>query len=199
MVTGVLRASGLNFGTDGELYMKPRPNQPRGFLEHKAVRQKVVKPKLRQLNADPKGQRPLPPRDLNPPAQEVNVFGRKVRKKLNGAEAYKDAKCLLLWPYFHLAFPNALWILVRRERKNIARSCQRAKFMDGYTYFAGWLHWVDEHLERMADLKKAGARVVEIWPDPMEPETFRDIIEAADLTFDAEAVRAALVPEAWHG
>jgi hypothetical protein len=185
-------------GTDKELYLKPRPNQPRGFLEHKAVRQKVVKPKLRQMACDPKGQHPLPPRHLNPLPSEVNVWRRKVQTKLGKARAYKDAKALLLWPYFHRAFPDALWILVRRDRKAIARSCLRASFMCEREFMAGWLDWVDEHLARMDDLKASGADVLEVWPDPSNPAVFRPIIEAAGLVYDEQTVAGALVPSAWN-
>jgi hypothetical protein len=196
MVAGVLKASGLHFG--GPLKMTRRPYQPRGFFEHRGVRDKIVKPKLRRLGADPVGQHPLPPRDLNPTELEVRTFAKKVRNKLNGAEAYKDAKALLLWPYFRRGFPDALWILVRRDRKAIAKSCLRTPFMKNRQYLAGWLDWVDEHLKRMEDLKESGAAVFEFWPDPTEAESFRPMVEAVGLEFDVRNVKRALVPQAWH-
>lgn len=196
MVSGVLSASGLDFG--GPLHKKPRPYQPRGFFEHRGVRDLVVKPTLRKLGADPLGQHPLPPRDLSPSDREAVAFGLRVRRELGKAEAYKDAKVILLWPYFRKAFPDALWLLVRRDRKAIARSCLRTPFMRKRSFLAGWLEWAAEHEARMEDLKASGARVLEIWPDAADPGGFRETIEALGLVWDEDKVRGALVPEAWH-
>lgn len=196
MVAGVLHASGLDFGRP--LYMKRHSYQPRGFYEHKGVRELVVKPLLRQLGADPRGQNPLPARHIIALDGKAAKFAKRVRRELGKAQAYKDAKILLIWPFFHGAFPNARWVLVRRDAKAIARSCLRTKFMRRRTYYQSWLDWVEEHEERMADLKAAGADVFEIWPDPSEPESFRGLLEFCGLEFDADKVRGALVPEAWH-
>jgi hypothetical protein len=194
MVAGVLAASGLDFG--GPL-VKATAHNPKGFFEHRVVRQKIVKPLLRSIGADQRGQNPLPPRHISPCKRDVAVLRARVLHELGGARAYKDAKVLLLWRYFRAAFPDAVWVLVRREPKAIARSCLRTPFMRGYGYMAGWLRWVQEHEVRMDDLRASGARVLEIWPDPHEPEGFRPIVEELGLVWNEERVRAALVPGSW--
>jgi len=196
MVAGVLSASGLDFG--GPLHSRRRKYQPQGFFEHRGIRDGIVKPLLKSLGADPVGQRPLPARFLKPTALEARTLASRIRKELDGAEAYKDAKTLLVWQYFHRAFPDATWVLVRRDARAIARSCLRTPFMKRRKYLAGWLDWVQEHEDRMEDLKISGARVLEIWPDPNEPEGFRPMIEALGLPYDSKAVASALVPEAYH-
>jgi hypothetical protein len=196
MVCGVLSASGLDFG--GPLYTKTRTYQPRGYWEHKAIRQKILKPLLVSLGADPRGQDPLPPRHLAPTERDLARIRKRFRMMLGTGEAYKDAKLLLTWQYWHLAFPNATWVLVRRDRMAIARSCLRTPFMKRRTYLAGWLAWVDEHLHRMEALRAAGARIIEVWPDANRPESFRDLIEGLGLEFNAAKVDEALVPTAWH-
>jgi len=197
MVSGVLSALGLDFGKP--LHSKRRTYQPRGFFEHRHVRERVVKPMLKRLGADPLGQNPLPPRILRPSDREALALGLKVRRELGQrAQAYKDAKVLLMWPYFHKAFPDATWVLVRRDRKAIALSCQRTPFMQKRSFLAGWLEWVDEHEARMDDLRASGARVLEIWPDAGDVASFRPLVEELGLEWDEAKVEAALVPSAWH-
>ena len=179
MVAGVLHSSGLDLG--GPL-VGPTAYNPRGFFEHRAIRQKVIKPLLRELGYDKRGQRKLPPRSVMVPPARIRRLARAINVHLNGGRGYKDAKLLLLWPILARAFPGARWILVRRDPKAIVDSCIRTPFMKGRTYKAGWIEWVQEHEFRMADLKASGASVVECWPDPSEPESFR----------------AALEPDAWH-
>jgi len=196
MVCGVLHASGLDFG--GPLYMKRRSYQPRGYWEHRTVREKVLKPLLVRLKADPRGQDPLPPRVIRPGEREVARFRRKVRRALGGAEAYKDAKILLTWEYWRRSFPYARWVLVRRETDAIVRSCLRAPFMKRRRTRADWTAWVEEHRQRMSDLRRSGADILEIWPDASRPYTFRDLVMELGLEYDEERVKAALVPKAWH-
>lgn len=199
MVAGALRASGLDFGAPKYLNRKKGPNQPRGFLEHRAVKKQIIKPYLKSMGADPRGQHPLPPRRIVTVPQDAMDIRRRLPKLLGTGRAYKDAKLLLIWPAFHQAFPHAQWIIVRRDREAIAQSCERTSFMKRRQGMDAWLEWVDEHLLRIEDLKGSGASVCEIWPDPAKPETFRDVVDYLALPWDADAVAAALVPGAWHG
>lgn len=195
MVAGVLKSCGLDLG--GPL-VKGTAYNPRGFFEHRDIRQKVIKPLLRELGCDPRGQRKLPPRGVMVTPARIGSLRKAIDARLNGARAYKDAKLLLLWPIFNRAFPDAQWILVRRDPRAIVASCIRTPFMKGRTYKQGWIDWVQDHEFRMDDLKASGARVVEVWPDPENPESFRPAVEAAGLPWNEQAVRRALVPEAWH-
>lgn len=195
MVAGVLHASGLDLG--GPL-VPPSQWNPRGFYEHRPIRQKVLKPLLRSFGADARGQRTLPPRILPFQPREAARLRRMIRRRLGTGWGYKDAKIILVWQIFHVAFPDALWVLVRRDSKDIVKSCIRTPFMKGRTYKAGWEEWVREHEIRMSDLRKSGAEVVEVWPDPSSPGTFREAVEACGLKWDPQTVARALEPEAWH-
>lgn len=196
MVCGVLAANGLEFG--GPLYSKRREYQPRGFWEHRKVREEVLKPLLKSLKVDPRGQDPLPERFVQPNKKQVERFRRRVEKRLGKAQAYKDAKILLVWPYFRQAFPDAKWIIVRRDRMEIARSCYRTPFMKRRKTVSGWLDWVDEHERRMTDLTMTHPDLFEFWPKPNEPERFRQLLTWLGLEYDEDKVLEALVPEAWH-
>jgi hypothetical protein len=195
MVAGVLHACGLNLG--GPL-VGPTEWNPRGFFEHRPIRQKVIKPLLRELGCDHRGQGKLPPRGVMVPPARINRPRKQINVRLNGGQGYKDAKLLLLWPIFRRAFPNARWVLVRRDPKEIVDSCIRTPFMKKRQFKAGWIEWVQEHEFRMNDLKESGANVCEIWPDPHEPECFREAVEFCGLRWDQSAVRSRLVPDAWH-
>jgi hypothetical protein len=196
MVAGVLNACGLDLG--GPL-VPPTKYNPRGFFEHRPIRQKVVKPLLRELGFDQRGQRRLPPRGIMVPPARIARLQKAIDRRLNGGRGYKDAKLLLLWPIFNRAFPNARWVLVRRDPKAIVASCMRTPFMKGRPYKAGWIEWVQEHEFRMADLKASGANVVEVWPDPNDPESFRPALAQAGCVYDEAKILAALEPSAWHG
>lgn len=195
MVAGVLHTCGLNFG--GPL-VGPSPHNPRGFFEHRAIRQKVLKPYLEELGCDARGQRVLPPRGLLVHPTRVARFRRAVLKRLGGAVAYKDAKVLLTWPMWKAAFPEARWVLVRRDAKAIVASCIRTPFMKGRPFKQGWIEWVQDHEQRLADLKASGVDFHEVWPDPTEPEVFQSVAEWCGLIWDPVAVSQFLVPNAWH-
>jgi hypothetical protein len=47
-------------------------------------------------------------------------------------------------------------------------------------------------------MRSAGLDVVEVWPDPANPESFRPAIEHAGLTFDANKAAACVDPEKWQ-
>jgi len=90
-------------------------------------------------------------------------------------------------------------VLVRRDPQAIVRSCIRTPFMKGRKFKQGWIDWVQEHEFRMDDLKSSGAQVLELWPDPTEPTSFKETIEGVGLEYDEETVLEALEPSAWHG
>jgi hypothetical protein len=194
MVTGVLHAWGLKLG--GPL-VKATSQNPKGFFEHRAIRQRFLKPLLRSHGFDPRGQRVLPPRDFRVGPAHVVRLRKRFLQMLGPGKGYKDAKIILIWRVFEAMFPNARWILVRRDPKSIVDSCIRCPFMKGRAYKAGWVEWVQEHEFRFADLKASGANVFEIWPDPTDSESFRELIAFAGLRFERGLIEAALVPEAY--
>lgn len=195
MVAGVLKASGLDLGSP---LVKPTQYNPRGFFEHRHIRQKVLKPLIRRMGFDPRGQRTLPPRDHRRWLHLATMLRRNVIRRLRPGRGYKDAKILLTWQIWRKAFPGALWIIVRRDPKAIVDSCIRTPFMKGRKFKAGWIEWAQEHEWRIEDLKDSGVEYVEIWPDPYDPESFREVVERCGLTFEAEIVAQALEPGAWH-
>lgn len=187
LTTKILQAYGCWLG---------RPSVINQLYENTDIRQTVLKPYLRRIGADPRGQKPLPDTDRLEPDPSLR---RAVLERLNGAPrpwAYKDAKLTLIWPIWAKAFPEAKWVVVRRDPECIANSCLRTHFMKAYDTREGWLGWVAEHERRFEAMKAAGLNVVETWPASFiaDPEGFRPVADHCGLAFDAAAVRTAIDP-----
>ena len=183
LTTAVLAAHGARLGHVNQLN------------EHTGVREQILKPLLRAAGADPRGQFPLPRLDDLPTAADLR---RDTLAALGPANTYKDAKLCLTWPCWDRAFPDARWIIVRRDAKGIVGSCLRTPFMRAYDTAAGWREWVKAHEMQFAAMRSAGLNVVEVWPDPANPESFRPAVEHAGLTFDAAAAAGCVDAERWQ-
>lgn len=189
-----LHALGLDFGPG--LARADHHNRG-GYFENVSMR-RVCREWLRQLGADPMGQWPLPDRAWRPTGTEVSVFRADVLRALGEVRAHKDAKTLPLWPLFDAAFPDATWIVVRRDPTEIAMSCVRTRFMQRYRTLSEWGAWADEMHLRLDDL--AGETdAVQVWPDMEGPDWLRTAAEALGMAWDGDAVASVLKPEWWSG
>jgi hypothetical protein len=164
-----------------------------GLHENTAVREGVCKPYLRSIGADPLGQDPLPDTlSLAPVEDWANI----VRFKLGpGVNCYKGAKMCLMWPVWHAAFPDAKWVIVRRDPKYIAESCVRTSFMRAFPNREGWLRWVAEHEARFEQMRVAGLDIVEVWPGEFiegYEDGMRNAVTHCDLTWDSQAARECI-------
>lgn len=141
MVAGLLGEAGLWLGQT----VPASPENPRGFFENTRIRERIIKPLLSDfLGADPLGVRSLPePGALPLFAQLPRAIARALRDEgYGGAEpwGYKDAKLTLLWPAFAEAFPQAQWVILRRERAETVASLARTSFMAQHTRDPAFWH-----------------------------------------------------------
>jgi len=194
LVTGAAR-SGTSLTTAILAAHGARLGHVNGLNEHTGVREGVLKPLLRAAGADPLGQWPLPSLQDLPDASDLR---RDVLAALGPADTYKDAKLCLTWLCWHRAFPDARWIVVRRDANAIAASCMRTAFMRAYDTAAGWREWVRAHEMQFNAMRSAGLDMVEVWPDPADPETFRPAVEHAGHAFDVDKARACIDPGLWR-
>lgn len=194
MTAQVLATCGLNFG--GPL-LGPDEYNVRGYWEHQNVKHNVVRPMLKELGGDKIGQPPLP----NPDKRLSNFKPEELRNEayrhLRGANAYKDPKLVLVWPYFSQAFPNSRWILVRRDVNRIVDSILEAPWLNKLKSRGVCLRYVHDFLDRMKDMKQY-LIYKEVWPTPDSPWMFRETIEFAGGVWDEERVRSTLNQELWH-
>jgi len=191
MIAGTINLCGA-FGGD----MSPgNSNNPKGMFENAAIRQRIVKPYLRQMGVDPLGQFPLLdidnlqiPRNWN--KRVTQVFKDQGYK--GGPWMYKGAKMCLFWPVWDYAFPNAKWIIVRRRTGDIVYSCMHTGFMRAFRNLTnqkkvgasneqeGWIWWVNQHLDRFREMIDAGLNCRIVWPERMVDNDFSQMMETIE-------------------
>jgi len=182
----VLRACGARLG------------EVDGLCEPFRLKDEVVKPYLRQIGADPLGQRPLPKlKDI----RADRTFGDRVRRAVGDATAFKTIKGVLVWPIFAEHFPDARWIICHRSPADIAQSCLRVGFLTKYDSPKEWSTWARAYHRRCAQLRES-AQTMTIEPGRFiggDFEQLREAVEWAGLDFNEDAVAAVIRPEKWGG
>ena len=180
---------------------------PKGFFEHATIREHVIKKILKDLGYDPLGVRKLPPVDL-----QIEVSGlagilksviEKDGYKNDRPWLYKAVKLTLLWPMFRKAFPDANWLVVRRDEDEIIDSCLRTSFMKHHSQDRDfWKNFAREYHVRIDALIGSGANVLEI----SSPEViggnfdhFREVVTRLGLTFKEDELKEFISPDFWHG
>jgi hypothetical protein len=180
--------------------------------ENTTIRDTLVKPLLRAIGMDPMGQSPLPDRRevermLSEDAEWKDRWARAVRHTMvregysGGAWYYKDAKTLLMWPLWDAAFPDARWIIVRREDEAIIDSCLRTPFMRAHKTRAGWEGWVHEHVAAMAEMLAHGCAIAEVWSDRIvagDYDEIRSALSFVGLDLTTEALVGKVHPTLYH-
>lgn len=178
----------------------------KGFFEHSMLRETVNKALLSRIDCDPLGVKKLPPHELPP----INNFKETVTDIIlndgyNGKKPwmFKDAKLLLLWPYYKEYFPSATWIVVKRDRDEIIDSCLRTGFMKQHSEDrAYWERWAKDYEDRIERLKASGVKYHEIWAkDIVKPESrdvLRQLIKKLKLKWNEDKVSEFIEPTVWH-
>ncbi len=206
MTAGIIDLAGA-FG--GHMYPAQKEN-PKGMYENIIFRDRLVKPYLRSIQADPMGQKPLPDIDKCKlmSIQSIEMWRDIVLKEMKkqgysgGSWYYKDPKMCLLWPVWHQAFPKARWIIVRRTGMDIVKSCLKTGFMRAYTDTAGWLYWVMQHLERFIQMEDAGLDINYVWPQQMIDRDYtgiRAVLLRLGLNFNKHSIENFIEPALWSG
>lgn len=165
-----------------------------GLKENTFVRNRIVKPYLSSIGCDPLAQNPLPlKKDLRPDPE----WREKVLAGLDGVKIYKGAKMCLMWEIWHKAFPEAKWVIVRRDNEGIVDSCLRTSFMRAYNTADGWQKWLDVHLKRFEEMKQH-LDVVEVWPkhfkDDKDCGCMQEAVEFCGFEWNEDAARSRINP-----
>jgi hypothetical protein len=200
MVAGCIDICG---GFGGKL-IGPTTYNKKGYFENHYIRESIEKRFLKEQNLDVLGQKPLADTsNLHIPRwwrKEVeNIMIKQGYKK--GPWFYKGAKACQIWPVWDYAFPNAKWVIVRRDSDDIAASCMETAFMRAYDTHAGWLGWVDEHKEYWKQMHDAGLNIKSIWPERMlkgDYEQIQEVIDWLGLEWRSKEVIDFLEPKLWN-
>lgn len=183
-----------------------------GFFENRLIRDGVMKTMLYMFKSDPVGISILPDKDINPqPYVGLHaVISRCLHndgyKELPDGRKwlYKDTKLLLLWQIWNITYPDAIWVLVRRNREDIIKSCCKTSFMNsprfGKRDYAFWSDLVDEYLIRMDILKASVNNCVEVDSDDIingDLTSIKVAIEKAGLEWNEDEMKSRIHPEVW--
>ena len=210
MVAGIINMCGA-FGGD---MSGPNANNAKGMFENAHIRNQVVKPYLRKINADPMGQFPLPDvEDISIPNNWEQRVTNIMREEgyVGGEWMYKGAKMCLHWPVWHYAFPNAKWVIVRRRTGDIIQSCLKTSFMRAFSnpHFRqavgakneveGWLWWVHQHEARFIEMIQKGLNCKIVWPDRMvdgDYSQMNEMLEWLGLNWNSD-IPKFIEPKLW--
>ncbi len=183
------------------------PENPKGFFEHSSIREHVTKRILKDLGCDPLGVRKLPPIDL-----QIEVIGlADIIKSIIEKDGYrhdrpwllKDAKLTLLWPIYRKAFPEATWLVVRRDEEGFINSCLRTSFMKHHSQDRNfWENLAKEYRFRLDTLKHSGANVLEISSPEIINGNFdqlKEFVFQLGLKYKEDELKDFVSPAYWHG
>ncbi|NIZ08520.1 sulfotransferase [Pseudooceanicola sp. HF7] len=204
VTTRILAAHGLWLGET----IPATSENPTGFQENRRLRETLLKPTLTALGADPRGVAPLPRTDSLPPFPDL---ARRMRGiiRAEGYDGkspwgYKDPKLALLWPLFARAFPQATWVIVKRDRETVLRSIARASFMrvhSSSTEF--WIPFCNAYDSRLRALERSGVTVLTVDGDAVtggDHSSLAPVCATLGLSFDPErAAKAAALPNPSEG
>lgn len=202
-------------GAFGGVMSGPTRNNRAGMFENARIRNTLVKPYLDRRGVDRLGQYPLP--DIQHLSIPIDLRARVIKVMLDqgytqGPWFYKGAKMCLVWPVWHYAFPDAKWVIVRRNTDDIVDSCLRTSFMRAFTRPEnrkavgakserdGWLWWVKQHETRFVEMITTGLDVKVVWPERMVQGDYRQAVEVikwCGLEWNSD-VLGFIDPKLWH-
>lgn len=185
LITRMLEACGAELGQAG------------GLAEHMPFKNKVLKPYLKRMGADPLGQTPLPDTDNLLDYPEIKA---DIEAVTSDTEIVKDVKTALIWPVLHEAFPDAKWLIVHRSPEKIAESCLRTSFMSKLSTKAEWIEWA-EHYHSLNDDIRENCNSMTIQTSKVIDDvwTLEPVINWLGLEFDDKKVKKTIVKDRWHG
>lgn len=182
----------------------------KGQFENEAIRDELTKPFLKSLGVDPLGQKPLP--DSVPPDRIPSSWRWRVENVLRTQNypgdvpwMFKGAKACLIWEVWNQAFPEAQWVVVRRDDSRIIDSCMKTSFMRKRTTREEWQEWVDHHKRKFEEMRNAMPG--RVWSVDSKLavsgngglDTFKYLVSWLGLTWREKAVREFIDPDLWSG
>ena len=182
------------------------PENPKGFFEHNIIRQFITKKILTNMRCDPLGIMELPPVDLQGNMPKLIEFIQEAIEK-DGYKhdmpwLYKDAKLTLLWPIYKNTFPQATWVIVKRDEEGFINSCLNTYFMKQHSEDREfWKKLAEEYRIRLENLKNSGANVLEISSPDIISGDFTQLevlISRLGLNYREKELKEFISPAYWH-
>jgi hypothetical protein len=201
MVAGVFNICGVFKG------MVDRMN------ENVPIREVHIKNYLRKIGFDANGIYPIA--ENYPMGYCPEYWGEEFHIEMqkqgnNGTWFYKDNRITILWQLFNAAFPNAVWVIVRRNKNDILESCRKTGSMRTFnsvdvcnelqikTQEEGW-SWVEgQYVNRFTQIKKNARNVFEVWPEKFMDNNYseiKNVLSFCNLEWKEEEVRNYIEPK----
>lgn len=201
MVATALSACGVWIGDGVER------DGDRSRFWNKEIQTQLVRPMLRGMNADVVGIQRFP--DLKQ-CQDVAPFASATwRKRIeeiirsqgysDGPWAYMASDAAMLWPVWVKAFPDAQWVIVRRNTEKIIASCLKDAFHGtphDQTTLEAWIRRFEGRFSKIREQEK----VREIWPADFIHGLFsslKALVTGLGLEWNESDVQSALTPVLW--
>jgi hypothetical protein len=210
LIAGLIKEMGVWTGRTLE---GPR-SDPKDFLENKVIRDKLMKPTLKQMKCDPSGIKTLPnaKRRVNLvfPTKEGNIqLKERLHRIIEGQGydhglrwMYKDPRLTMLWRSFAEDFPNAEWIIVRRDKKKFVQSCLASPQMRAHSDSSKfWNRFADEYNQRLDMLSDQAEFVHEVQLESIEEgnlSEMKPISDSIGINFSAFNPTDQTDPKRWR-
>lgn len=200
IVAGLLMLHGARFGTLHKLEY----HDGRCAFENRTIRNATALPLLKEVGADIHGQCILP--ETNDCIAKAHALGGQWRDtvlKETGNDsvrpiAYASAHACLVWPVWYAAFPEAKWIILQRETRDLTRSCMKTRYMRGRNAEPEWYDWIDKHLEKYAEMKEARLQTGDLWLRTMfskgDMSHLKAVVEWAGLVWNGATAKEYIKP-----
>ena len=169
---------------------------PEGVFNDRGLQNLIIKPILEKLNSDPLGVKDLP---ILESLQEIPNL-KDVIFNIISNEGYiddtpwifKETRLTLIWPILMFAFPDARWIIGRRETADIVRSCLKTDAtQQRLSDPAIWKTRTENYLKRLELLKINMTSYNEIWPHRLTSDSLaplESLVTELGLTWKADDV-----------
>lgn len=205
MIAGVFNLCGA-FGGDMSYH--------KGSYENGAIKRMVEDNYILSLGADPMGQFPLPKVESVPINWKKLVEAQLLAEGyLGGIWMYKSARASLIWQVWHMAYPNAKWVIVRRRTGDVIESCLKTAYMKAFkseenrmlvkaiSEREGWLWMVHEYEKKFVEMIQEGLNCKVIWPERMVTGDYKQLYETLEwlgLKWSSDVVNF-ISPLLWRG
>jgi len=182
----------------------------KGFFENVEIKKNAVKNILEENELCPVGVRSLPSPSYkfkNVPCIRIEV--KKILFRHQYMEDmpwyFKDAKLALVWKVWQNAFPNAIWVVVTRNKESVINSCKNTSFM----YSKGlsdreWEEWADKYTQivnsNSLDTVLVGGSVLTVDTDRLmsgDYEEIKNVIALLELRYNSE-IETFVDKSLWH-
>ncbi len=146
---------------------------------------------LNNLGMDSAGQFPLPDASQIPVINDWVALTSFImhQQGYNDANTWfcKDSRIALLWKTWNAAFPQAKWIVVKRNTNDIVESCLKTGYMRAFkdpkilsqigktSVVDGWKWWIEQYNERFLDIANNVSNLVTIYPERMVWNDYSEI------------------------